>query len=238
MGRHNHLFTRGTVAGKATTTPLGVRTQAAALAAKAMLVDDPSIANADTQAAVAELLDATYRMRHKAVRHYLQGVSDESADYLDYLEDTVLAVYKALVGYDPARGTKFTTYLGWWLRQAMRDAHLGRTRFCLPKRSGVGARVEFEGFADALEADPSPEEQEAHTREVREVLDPLLASLTPRHRRLIAMRYGLDGFSRHTLAEAGAAMGVTRERVRQLETYILGKMRGLVEARGDAGDAA
>jgi len=49
----------------------------------------------------------------------------------------------------------------------------------------------------------------------------LLASLTPRERQVIELRYGLDGDYEHTLQEAGRKLGLSHEAVRQLESRAL-----------------
>ena len=52
-----------------------------------------------------------------------------------------------------------------------------------------------------------------------------LATLEPRLRRVVTLRFGLDGGTPCTLDEIGADVGVTRERVRQLETRALRELR-------------
>ncbi len=52
-----------------------------------------------------------------------------------------------------------------------------------------------------------------------------LATLEPRLRRVVTLRFGLDGSAPYTLDEIGADVGVTRERVRQLETRALRELR-------------
>jgi RNA polymerase primary sigma factor len=64
----------------------------------------------------------------------------------------------------------------------------------------------------------------------RETLSRALAALPARERGVIAMRYGLDGEEPRTLEEVGRAFGVTRERIRQIETHTLRKLKALPEA--------
>ena len=64
----------------------------------------------------------------------------------------------------------------------------------------------------------------------RETLARALGSLPGRERGVIAMRYGLDGEEPRTLEEVGRAFGVTRERIRQIETHTLRKLKSLPEA--------
>jgi RNA polymerase primary sigma factor len=52
-----------------------------------------------------------------------------------------------------------------------------------------------------------------------------LAHLNPRMRRVVALRFGLDGAHPQTLEEVGAGLGITRERVRQLESRALRELR-------------
>jgi RNA polymerase primary sigma factor len=63
----------------------------------------------------------------------------------------------------------------------------------------------------------------------RENLNRTLATLSVRERRVVTMRYGLDGKGPRTLEEVGQALGVTRERIRQIETQTLRKLKSLPE---------
>jgi RNA polymerase sigma factor (sigma-70 family) len=59
----------------------------------------------------------------------------------------------------------------------------------------------------------------------REQLDRALAMLDERERTVITLRYGLKGETPRTLSDVGKSLGITRERVRQIETRALGKLR-------------
>jgi RNA polymerase primary sigma factor len=69
-----------------------------------------------------------------------------------------------------------------------------------------------------------PEEKTAHTLRASE-LARALAHLNPRMRRVLALRFGLDGEKPQTLEEVGVELGITRERVRQLESRALRELR-------------
>ena len=60
---------------------------------------------------------------------------------------------------------------------------------------------------------------------LREQLAEVLLALGPRERRVLELRFGLDGGSARTLEEVGHVFGVTRERVRQVEAVALRKLR-------------
>jgi RNA polymerase primary sigma factor len=76
----------------------------------------------------------------------------------------------------------------------------------------------------------APAEAASHQILKEEVAD-MLGTLTPREQRVIQLRYGLeDGYNR-TLAELGEELGVSRERVRQIEAEALTKLRAAKETR-------
>ncbi len=81
-------------------------------------------------------------------------------------------------------------------------------------------------LADFLEDEKSKTPQEyAESGSLHEQLEEVLGTLSPREEMVLRLRYGfIDGKS-HTLEEVGAAFGVTRERVRQIEIKALRKLR-------------
>ena len=71
---------------------------------------------------------------------------------------------------------------------------------------------------------PSPTDQ-ASQQLLRDQIDNIFVSLTPREVRILQLRFGLvDGYS-YTLEEVGKKFGVTRERIRQIEAQALGRLR-------------
>jgi len=81
------------------------------------------------------------------------------------------------------------------------------------------------------------DENEALPDEVAEeqlrkaALKRVLGSLSPRERRVLELRYGLDGEHPRTLDEVGRTFNVTRERIRQIENQSLKKLRALADAQ-------
>ncbi|MGE3913079.1 MAG: RNA polymerase sigma factor RpoD/SigA [Chloroflexota bacterium] len=81
-------------------------------------------------------------------------------------------------------------------------------------------------LADFIVDENAPDMDDAASRIVlRAEVEGVLGTLTPRERRVVELRFGLDGDRLYTLSEIGAELGVTRERIRQIETKALRKLR-------------
>jgi RNA polymerase primary sigma factor len=77
-------------------------------------------------------------------------------------------------------------------------------------------------LAEAMSA-PAGAPAEADDRD--EAVDRLLQALRPRERQVLSLRFGLGGTSRLSLSQVGAALGVSKERVRQIQDRALEKLR-------------
>jgi RNA polymerase primary sigma factor len=99
----------------------------------------------------------------------------------------------------------------------------------LEKPVGDEEESEFGHFL-ADESAPAPDEA-AETAMRRETLTRVLQTLSLRERRVLEMRYGLDGQHPRTLDEVGRTFNVTRERVRQIENQCLKKLQALAETQ-------
>ncbi|HWI56911.1 MAG TPA: sigma factor-like helix-turn-helix DNA-binding protein, partial [Bacillota bacterium] len=89
-----------------------------------------------------------------------------------------------------------------------------------------GSGVLAEIVEDEKAENPYEELQEKGTTRL---LQELVKSLSRREVTILSARFGLDGSSAKTLEEIGAMLGVTRERVRQLQEIALAKLRRMLE---------
>jgi RNA polymerase primary sigma factor len=81
-------------------------------------------------------------------------------------------------------------------------------------------------LADCIEDESSPcPLVESEERELIDKTREALATLTPREERILRLRFGIDDNNEHTLREIGRDFDITRERVRQIETQALQKLR-------------
>ncbi len=76
-----------------------------------------------------------------------------------------------------------------------------------------------------------PPSQTVYESMLRERVNEVLSSLTPREARILRMRFGLDDNHPYTLEEVGAKFGLTRERIRQIEGKALRRLRHPCQAR-------
>jgi len=91
--------------------------------------------------------------------------------------------------------------------------------------SPVGSEEDSK-LGDFIEDEEAINPFDATNRQLRkENVHSMLEFLTPRERKIIEMRFGLNDGIGHTLEEVGKEFGVTRERIRQIEAKVLQKMR-------------
>jgi len=117
------------------------------------------------------------------------------------------------------------------VEQILRSA---QTPVSLATPFGDGDEAEFGDLV--ADSGPLPEEIADGNFRSRS-LDQALATLTFRERRVLELRYGLDGDAPATLEEIGKVFSVTRERIRQIERSSLRKLSASSELR-DLGGAA
>jgi len=120
--------------------------------------------------------------------------------------------------------------LGWTVQEVRDVWRVSQAPISLEKPVGDGEETELVDLVRDENAMEPFDEASLNMRSegVRKVLD----GLSERERQVLVMRYGLGGLNPRTLEECGEAFGVTRERVRQIETSTLRKIKSLPEAQG------
>jgi len=104
----------------------------------------------------------------------------------------------------------------------------------VPAAKGI-ARTLLETLPDESNSDPSVLLQ---TADVQHKLDIWLDRLNPKQRAVVTRRFGLRGYETGTLEQVGKELGVTRERVRQIQIDALQRLRKILEREGFSADSA
>jgi len=188
--------------------------------------------NSLTPAERAELIESARPFARMIARFYLgRGLSFE-----DLESAAVDGLWKASRHFDQDRGTKFLTYAGRWCHQRVQKAIRDQKRFGM-RMIPVGGRVRIV-IGKGRNTDPDAPAlferaaaRSAHPIEAiagKEVWDRFMKLLTPRLRDVAFLRYR-EGL---TLEETGDALGVTRERIRQLEEQLLDRLKRAI-VRGE-----
>lgn len=90
----------------------------------------------------------------------------------------------------------------------------------------VAGFSEDKTYADYIEdSDTLTPDQEVNTKVLKDICSDLLKNLSDRERKIIMLRFGFADGNRYTLEEVGERLGVTRERVRQIEKQALLAMK-------------
>jgi len=76
----------------------------------------------------------------------------------------------------------------------------------------------------------------AQQEDVNDIVDRWVCELSAKQREVVERRFGLHGYHRETLEHIGEEIGVTRERVRQIQLEALRNLRAMLESNGISGD--
>ncbi len=151
--------------------------------------------------------------------------SGQTDNFFELLSDGNMSLMRAVEKFDYARGNKFSTYGSWAImKNFARSIPEERTR----RERYLTGNDEFFDIAP----DNRTDEQEclASAEQATHRVNRLLEYLDPREREIIRMRAGLDsGHEGMTLEKIGEKLGITKERVRQLNVRAMKKLRNLAE---------
>ena len=189
---------------------------------------DPERPSSRLMDQIEQLYDEAVEIKNRIVRANLRLVVSIAKrrvspgdGFFDLVSDGNMSLIRAVEKFDYARGNKFSTYASWAIMKnyarTIPDEHKRRDRF-------RAADSEMLQAAADRRADEYQQRMAASDRlaQVGKFLD----RLDPREQTIIIRRYGLDHeHEPQTLKEVGSALGVTKERVRQIEAKAMEKLR-------------
>ncbi len=142
-------------------------------------------------------------------------------NFFELVSDGNMSLLRAVEKFDFSRGNKFSTYASWAIMKNFARTIPGEFKHRDRFRTSLD-----ELFAATQEKRTDQYEQESAQLEREGQVERILKRLDEREQKIIIHRFGLDHSQEPlTLKEVGASMGVTKERVRQIEARALNKLR-------------
>jgi len=142
-------------------------------------------------------------------------------NFFELVSDGNVSLLRAVEKFDYARGNKFSTYASWAIMKNFARTIPGEYR----QRDRFRTSYD-ELFAATQEERGNPMIDERAQTDRLEKIQRILQKLDDREQQIIIGRFGLDHNREPlTLKEVGAEMGVTKERIRQIEARALNKLR-------------
>jgi RNA polymerase primary sigma factor len=188
---------------------------------------DPARARASELDEIARLQEEALAVKNQLIRANLRLVVSiakkrvgPSNDFFELVSDGNMSLIHAVEKFDFARGFKFSTYASWAIikNYARANAEDRRRR----DRFVTGHDELFEAAADHRSDEY---EYESDRRRTQAAVQRVLSRLNDREREILSSRFGLGGANELTLERIGRKLGVSKERVRQIESRAQNKLR-------------
>lgn len=148
-----------------------------------------------------------------------------TVNFFELVSDGNISLIRAVEKFDYSRGNKFSTYASWAIMKNYARSIPGELRHIDRFRTGQG-----DVFVTTEDVRSDQQEQETAQTQREAQIERILKRLGQREQEIIVSRFGLNRNQEpQTLQQVGAELGVTKERIRQLEARALRKLRMAAE---------
>ncbi|MCH7813404.1 MAG: sigma-70 family RNA polymerase sigma factor [Planctomycetes bacterium] len=170
----------------------------------------------------ARLRDYLVQQNIPLVYSMIAGQNPRDQNHDDLLSDALYGLLQAVERFDPWRGFRFSTYA--W--HAIKRSMIRRRKSCSRYR-----RL-FAGQQESYMEQPGAKERDdgLYIERLRCALDDNAGELTDMESAILARRFPQNDQPRSTLQQIGSAVGLSKERVRQLQNSALQKLREVLAA--------
>lgn len=152
----------------------------------------------------------------------VSGFGRQDLDSEELRSEALYVLMRAVEGFDPWRGFRFSTYACNAIIRSM--IHVARRT----RKNRLRYAVDYDEWQRPVpRTDPV---LELHADRLRVALQNNLGDLTAREAAVIGWRFPMDGGSGMTLTEVGETVGLSKERVRQIQKRALAKLQAVIDA--------
>jgi RNA polymerase primary sigma factor/RNA polymerase sigma factor len=189
---------------------------------------NPASAKGSLMDEIESLYDQAVAVKNQIVRANLRLVVSiakrhvtPSENFFELVSDGNMSLIRAVEKFDFSRGNKFSTYASWAIMKNYARTIPGEFKYRERFRT---SHDEMFSTTEDQGSDPYIQENTQQLRESQ--IGKILSRLDDREQKIIISRFGLDHCREpQTLKEVGAQLGVTKERIRQIEARALNKLR-------------